>query len=364
MPVRFPRFRRGSAVTLLFGLAVAFATIVSASGVPILAAPPRQATPSGETAAGTPSTQASPVSLVPNELLGIFTVSIGESDVPDNLPGGPALIGLWTLSFRGDGSYDVARQDVGTVATGAFAAEGETITFNNWTGLIGCQTPSPTETAATYGWQKQNDTLTLTAITDSCTARRILFTTRPFASYQACATVPLYGPGAALAISTPRAITGPVGTPVPNLSAVAQQEGVEQGASVEDAIDALLRQATGCWATQDPARFLPLHSTAVFQQLSTIGPLPEIAQELKAFMSTPVSFERIGRINTIDQTHVWAYVEITFGGEAIPQRIDFAFENGQWLFDTFFLFGPPPPTVPTPPSIPGAEQPGGYEPAG
>jgi hypothetical protein len=28
------------------------------------------------------------------------------------------------------------------------------------------------------------------------------------------------------------------------------------------------------------------------------------------------------------------------GGDPIPQRIDFAFENGTWLFDTFFLFGP------------------------
>ncbi|HET7093593.1 MAG TPA: hypothetical protein VFI22_08955, partial [Thermomicrobiales bacterium] len=240
--------------------------------------------------------------------------------------------------------------------------EGATITFNDWTGLIGCQTPTPTETAATYGWQKEDDALTLTAITDPCPARQIIFTTRPFASYQACATVPLYGPGAPPVSSTPPAIAGPAGTPVPNLSSVAQQEGVEQGASVEDAIDALLRQATGCWATQDPARFLPLHSTAVFQQLATIEPLPQIADELKSFMSTPVSFKRIGQINTIDQTHVWAYVEITFGGEAIPQRIDFAYENGQWLFDTFFLFGPPPPAVPTP-AGPGGESPGGEAPA-
>jgi len=92
--------------------------------------------------------------------------------------------------------------------------------------------------------------------------------------------------------------------------------------------------------------------------------LPQIAQELKAFMATPVSFERIGRINTIDQTHVWAYVEITFGGEPIPQRIDFALENGEWLFDTFFLFGPPPPAVPTPPTVPGGGSPGGSAPAG
>jgi hypothetical protein len=30
----------------------------------------------------------------------------------------------------------------------------------------------------------------------------------------------------------------------------------------------------------------------------------------------------------------------------MPQRFDFAFENGVWLFDTFFLFGPPIPAGP------------------
>ncbi|HEX5498278.1 MAG TPA: hypothetical protein VFX03_03590, partial [Thermomicrobiales bacterium] len=119
MPIRYPRFRRGgSAVGVLFGLAIVVATLASTVGLPALAAPPRQATP-----VGTPAPLASPVALVPNELLGIFTVSVGESDVPRSLPAGPALIGLWTISFRGDGTYALARQDVGTVVTGSFAAE-------------------------------------------------------------------------------------------------------------------------------------------------------------------------------------------------------------------------------------------------
>jgi hypothetical protein len=54
-----------------------------------------------------------------------------------------------------------------------------------------------------------------------------------------------------------------------------------------------------------------------------------------------LSFERIGPVNLIDPEHSWAYVEVSLAGDPIPQRIDFVFENGSWLFDTFFLFGPP-----------------------
>jgi hypothetical protein len=63
-------------------------------------------------------------------------------------------------------------------------------------------------------------------------------------------------------------------------------------------------------------------------------------------MATPVSFERIGSVNLIDPDHAWAYVEVTLGGDPLPQRVDFVFEDGVWLFDTFFLFGPPTPTGP------------------
>ena len=67
-----------------------------------------------------------------------------------------------------------------------------------------------------------------------------------------------------------------------------------------------------------------------------------MAGDLRMFMQTPVSFERIGNVELTDPTHASAYVEITFGGEPIPQRFDFALQDGVWLFDTFFLFGPSP----------------------
>ena len=148
------------------------------------------------------------------------------------------------------------------------------------------------------------------------------------------------------ALATPVA-TAEIGT------GVAAQEGLSEGADAEEAIDSLLRQANGCWATGDPTRFLALHSNQVVAEIAFVGPVEEFARELRLFMATPLSFERIGPVNLIDPEHAWAYVEVTLGGDPVPQRIDFVFENGTWLFDTFFLFGPSTPGGPagSPPEV-------------
>ena len=36
-------------------------------------------------------------------LRGVFTVTITQDDIPSNLAGGPALAGLWNITFNGDG---------------------------------------------------------------------------------------------------------------------------------------------------------------------------------------------------------------------------------------------------------------------
>src|SRR5688500_15390618 len=55
-------------------------------------------------------------------LSGVFTVTITRGDIPPNLAGGPALAGLWNVTFNGDGSFSLARQDVGEVVSGRFEA--------------------------------------------------------------------------------------------------------------------------------------------------------------------------------------------------------------------------------------------------
>ena len=278
-------------------------------------------------------------------LSGVFTVTISRDDIPPSLAGGPALAGLWNVTFSGDGSFSLARQDVGDVVTGQFEAAAATLTFNEWHGLVGCDIAADSGEPATYAWQQADDRLTLTPITDSCTERLTLLTTRALGGFEACAVAPrsLIDPFAT--DLAPEAMATPVAT-AEVVTGVAAQEGLSEGADAEEAIDSLLRQANGCWATGDPTRFLALHSNQVVEQIAFIGPIEEFARELRLFMSTPLSFERIGPVNLIDPEHAWAYVEVTLGGEPLPQRVDFVFENGTWLFDTFVLFGPSTPGGP------------------
>ena len=273
-------------------------------------------------------------------LSGVFTVTIARGDIPPNLAGGPALAGLWNVTFNGDGTYSLARQDVGEVVRGTFEAAEATLTFNEWSGLVGCEITADSGEPATYAWQQTDDRLTLTPITDSCTERLTLLTTRPLGGFEACAVSPrsltdTFVPGFPTdAVATPVALADVA-------TGVAAQEGLSEGEDAEEGIDSLLRQANGCWATGDPARFLALHSNRVVEEIAFVGPIEEFARQLRLFMATPLSFERIGPVNLIDPEHAWAYVEISLAGDPLPQRVDFVFENGSWLFDTFVLFGPP-----------------------
>jgi hypothetical protein len=278
-------------------------------------------------------------------LTGVFTVTIAKSDVPSNLPGGPALTGLWNVTFNGDGSFSLARQDVGEVVSGSFEAAETTLTFNEWSGLVGCDITADGGEPATYAWQQSDDRLTLTPITDSCVERLTLLTTRPLGGFEACAVSPTSLDDPFASGPAPEGLATPVATEE-IATGVAAQEGLSEGADAEEAIDSLLRQANGCWATGDPSRFLALHSSQVIDEIGFIGPIDEFTRQLRLFMSTPLSFERIGPVNLIDPDHAWAYVEVTLGGDPLPQRIDFVFENGTWLFDTFFLFGPTAPGAP------------------
>ncbi len=287
-------------------------------------------------------------------LQGVFSVGIGEADLPPGLAGAPALVGLWNLSLAADGTYALARQDVGSVAAGSYSVTGETLTFKNWSGVLACTDLNDDgEEQATYAWRLSEDTLTLTPIADDCADRVILFATRNLGSFEACATQPLAlpeAPAAGPGISPPGVLpVGPesVGTPgaTPVLGADLER-GVPAGADVEEAIDSLLRQATGCWATGDPTLFLPLHSQQVLFEFIAF---PSLISDLQIFMAQPVGFERVGGGHLLAPDRAWAYVEVTFGGEQpFAIRFDFVQQRGGWLMDTFFLFPPADSTAPQP----------------
>lgn len=287
---------------------------------------------------------------------GVFTVSIAEADLPPDLPGGSVLRGQWTLTLNEDDTYTVARQDVGVIAAGTYEVDGATLTFAGWGGLIACGAAEAASTGeepagASYAWELNGEELTLTPIQDTCQDRRVLFGTRSFGGFQACSVAPLASlveaGGAAV---EPPAVTPPstivvdqqtAATPAaPGATPEADAPAVPAGSDVEAAIDSLLQQATGCWSATDPARFLALHSPAALADLEAQGPLPELANFLLQAMTTPIAFDRIGEVTLVDPGHAEAYVEITFGGQVVPQRLAFAREGDGWLFDFLFLFPP------------------------
>lgn len=290
-----------------------------------------------------------------DEPLGIFTVAIGEADLPPALPGGPGLIGLWNVSFNEDGTYTVARQDVGVVATGTYEVDGDTLTIADEGGLLSCgNDPEADAAEATYAWEVDGGELTLTPIEETCAARRIILTTRSLGGYQPCDTVPLGGvrdedqgedPDSAeddeKAGSSLNDIFGSGETGDADEDVDEDGGGGQAPAEVEAAIDRLLGQATSCWATGDPARFLPLHSEDALEEIALGASLQEVAEALEPAMALPVTFERIGDVQLEDATHATARVAISVlgeeGDEGFFLSLDFVEVDGEWLMDSFFL---------------------------
>lgn len=281
------------------------------------------------------------------EPLGTFTVAITEADLPPALPGGPGLIGVWNISFNEDGSYEVARQDVGTLVTGTYEVEGDTLSLTDEGGLLSCGNAEVGGAAeASYAWEVAEGELSLTPIDDGCAGRRILLTTRTLGGYAPCEVEPLRG------VERGQADDDDDGGPPPDLGGIFGDQtpaadddaGVDQPASAETeaAIDELLSQATACWMTGDPALFLALHSENALDDLALLGEgaggLQSVAEILGGLMTQPVSFERIGAVQQLDPTHVRARVAIGTGGsDGFFQAQDFVLEDGEWLFDSFFL---------------------------
>jgi hypothetical protein len=269
-----------------------------------------------------------------DDLTGVFTVTIAKPDIPHNLADGPTLEGIWSIDLGSDGAFSIARLDVGQIVSGTYEASATTLTFNEWNGLIGCAVGEE-DGGAVYGWRRSESALTLTPIREACPERIALLSTRPLGSDEACAgsTRPEIAPSIDAAGDT--RLPGTPEAEAPRESGVTAQEGLSDVAETEMAVDGLLGQANGCWATGDPQSFLALHSDAVVQQLVFAAPPDVIVAQLRQAMMEPASFERIGDVNLSGSDQAWAYVQLTFADQSQPLRVDFVNDHGQWLFDTY-----------------------------
>lgn len=269
---------------------------------------------------------------------GDLTVSLDESALAATLSSSPELRGRWTLSLNDDGSFTLARADAGVVVIGNYSAGPASIQFTRWDGIIGCRIEEG-DAAARYAWSANGPRIAFTSVNDTCTDRVDLLTTREFGSLAACETAlprqddPFAFPDAA---GTPE----PGGAPVQGVTA---QEGYSEEAELDSAVDVLLRQVSGCWDASDVDGFMALHSQDVQSQIAMMGPPEPFVSELQAFMQLPLHLERIGSVRLGDSDRAWVYVEVDLDGQALPQRVNLVRESGNWLLDSFFLFGPPPP---------------------
>lgn len=272
----------------------------------------------------------------PKSPVGVFDVTVTKDDVPTSLPGGPDLIGQWRIEFRDDGTYTFERVDVGVVVRGNYTTEGATVTLTDDGGVLACGGADVESADATYAWKVDNDTLALSPIQEKCELRRVLLSTRDLGGFATCDT----GGGSddRAAGATPDAVGTPAGGDDGTPRADGDGQPGSDQAAVEQAIDDLLRQATGCWSTGDPDQFLPLHSQAVMDEIASQGPLDEFKAQLADVMTTSLTFERVGDIKFSDDTHASAYVVVKLGEDELPLRFKFVFEDGRWLLDSFFLF--------------------------
>lgn len=280
--------------------------------------------------------------------VGQWSVALTRNDVPVDVASSFSYIGQWRLGIDEDGTYQAERSDTGVMVEGQWAVDGDRITFTDESGLLSCSNPAaaPIITqdmdSGVYSWQRDEKTLTLTRVDDACPGRPILLTTFSFSKYVACATQPLT---AAELLGSP--VASPVAQPEPIPQATAQvpvaspaepgpplpgaQTGGATSLGFDTAIDDLLAQLTACWATRDPARWLPLLSTE-FQQ-TLIQSDPNFLETLTVSMSSPIVWERSGEITIEAPNRISAIVKSTVGTEEDFQRFVFIFEDGQWKWD-------------------------------
>jgi hypothetical protein len=308
---------------------------------------------------------------------GEYTVAITEDDIPQDVPGGADLIGRWQIFLEPDGAYSLGRADIGIVVTGSYTVDGETMTITDEDGLLSCVNAIPTAgpenpvETATYTWELDNGGLTLTPILEGCQGRGIIFSTRPLGFFVACNTT-------AVVLSTGAADATPAATPAaeddeedaeatPELDEDTipvidnpfggdddEDEGDDEDADenngsddagqdssdisdeeAEEGIDSLLRQLSACWATQDPARIIPLFGADFLEALlDEAGSLQDVAGIFGQIMVVPINWERSGEVESDGDTFS-AIVALTIGGEESFQRYSFVFEDGQWLLDSF-----------------------------
>ncbi|MGH2530783.1 MAG: hypothetical protein ACRDJW_00625 [Thermomicrobiales bacterium] len=316
---------------------------------------------------GTIAWQASPLGFAAQddqttELQGDFTVGLNEDDVPRDLAFGPTVIGQWRVSFNADGSYEMERLDIGPVVSGSFTVDGRVVTITDESGLMSCSNPVASRadlgdvSTGSYEFTLSGENLSLAPLEDNCATRRLILSTREMIGFVQCliapvsvvqAATPAASPAAepvaspeAEPIASPEATPGGLAGALPPLPPPGEgDESADQQASpaatgVEAEIDALLDQMTACWATGEPAQFLPLVTDEYQEFLAGQYPSEEeFLEGLGIAMGSPITFSRSGDLEIVSETEVEAIVNSKTGPEDSFVRFSFVLVDGSWKWN-------------------------------
>jgi hypothetical protein len=236
----------------------------------------------------------------------------------------------------------MTRTDVGQLVTGTYEVKGNEVTITDQTGLLSCagaaaaNEPNGDVASGTYEWSIQGDHLSMEVKDDGCATRKLILGTRDFTYFVSCQTPG----GSEAAAASPEA--SPVASGSSDLSDLAiKAEDATPAASpasntaeVEKGIDGLLDQLTACWATGDPARFLPLLTDQYAQSLLNAGQSQDdLIRNLATAMASPITYQRAGDVTIIDDTHATAIVRTSNGEQEQFIRFKFALVDGEWKLD-------------------------------
>jgi hypothetical protein len=108
--------------------------------------------------------------------LGTFVKTIEESDVSEEYL---YLVGTSRTTFSSNGTWNFTL-DGSAFANGTFAVSGNQLTWTDTGGHGSCAQLGAAFASGTYTWSFDGSALTLTAVSDSCTGRRVGNTTKPF----------------------------------------------------------------------------------------------------------------------------------------------------------------------------------------
>jgi hypothetical protein len=259
---------------------------------------------------------------------GDWSVTVTPGDAKDDVANSDMLVGLWRLTFGEGGVYTAERNDLGVLISGTWEIDGDELTVTDEAGLMSCSeagnSGDGTLDVATGIYrvvEDEDDAFRLEVVEDGCRLRVVLLTASSLTPFVPC---PVVSTGLAALDGAGQTVYEPA-------------DGALDG-TIDEQIDRFLDELTACWATGDPARFLPLLTDEYQVAFLSAGTDEEEdpsrqARALATAMGIEFTFTRAGDIREVREDEATCIVRTVIGGQESLGRYRFVFIEGAWYWD-------------------------------